>query len=169
MEEDGVDADAGEAGRRGRRGDGDSGKTVRGFGGAVLVRRGRGSSGRGPASAWSRTGGRAPVGRQEGAGSAREVTATPRRRWGDGIGGLPRSRSGKGEREEWDEWGGIGGAAGVRVSVSGPRGLSGVAGWAWWVGPVGLMACWARASGGSFLFVSFLFCFVFVSYCFIFL
>ena len=147
MEEDGVDVDAGEAGRRGRRGDGVSGKTVRGFGGAVLVRRGRCSSGRGPASAWSRTGGRAPVGRQEGAGSAREVTAMPRRRWGDGIGG----------------------AVAVRVSVSGPRGLSGVAGWAWWVGPVGLMACWAGAPGGSFLFVSFLFCFVFVSYCFIFL
>ena len=70
---------------------------------------------------------------------------------------------------EGEASGGIGGAVGVRVSVSGPRGLSGVAGWAWWVGPVGLMACWAGAPGGSFLVVSFLFCFVFVSYCFIFL
>ena len=141
MEEDGVDVDAGEAGRRGRRGGSVSGKTVRGFGGAVLVRRGRGSSGRGPASAWSRTGGRAPVGRQEGAGSAREVTATPRRRWGDGIGGLPRSRSGKGEREEWERmgatWGWGLGFQGDKVEWEGPAGPVG-----WSGGP---SACWAEA------------------------
>ena len=110
-------------------------------GDAVLVRRGRGSSGRGPASAWSRTGGRAPVGRQEGAGSAREVTATPRRRWGDGIGGLPRSRSGKGEREEWERmgatWGWGLGFQGDKVEWEGPAGPVG-----WSGGP---SACWAEA------------------------
>ena len=69
------------------------------------------------------------------------MTATWRRRWGDGIGGLPRSRSGKGEREEWERmgatWGWGLGFQGDKVEWEGPAGPVG-----WSGGP---SACWAEA------------------------
>ena len=69
------------------------------------------------------------------------VAATWRRRWGDGIGGLPRSRSGKGEREEWERmgatWGWGLGFQGDKVEWEGPAGPVG-----WSGGP---SACWAEA------------------------
>ena len=87
-------------------------------------------------------------GRREGPALRGGMTVTWRRRWGEGIGGLPRSRSGKGEREEWERmgatWGWGLGFQGDKVEWEGPAGPVG-----WSGGP---SACWAEAKmgGGSF-------------------
>ena len=134
--------------RRGRRGDGDSGKTVRGSGGAVLVRRGRGSSGRDPVTAWSWTGGRAPVGRREGPAPRGGVAAMDddeveglrgRRGHRDRGRRAPRSRSGRGGRER-SARGGMGIGLGFRGGYG--EGVGRPVGWARPAGP---------DPGGSFL------------------